>query len=465
MSKRTSTNLIAVIDLGKTNAKVALVDTHSATETEILSQPSAVKTDSLYPSLDHKAIEDFIVDSLAKLGKKYTVEGVTVTTHGATAALTDASGQLVLPVLDYEYEGIDDSRADYETHRPPFSETGSPALPGGLNIGAQLYWQQTRYPEIFAEAKTVFTWPQYWVHWFSGERYNDVTSLGCHTDLYEPRQHRYSSLVAKMNWSSLFPPTQNSGTSIGTLKPELSKRMGLPADLPIYTGIHDSNASLVPHLITQQESLTVVSTGTWFIVMAIAGAVTDLDESRDTLINVNAMGGCVPSARFMGGRERELLNVAGVATDQAMTRLLSDGEQAAMLLPSMVTATGPFPQSKSRWLGRSVESEPEMRCCAVTLYLALMTHECMKLAGAQGPIYIEGPLAQDSQYAEVLAAVSERPLYLSEAVTGTSVGSAMLIAAPQQPPIYKQIEPAPDKRMQLQNYARFWQQRLSDHAR
>lgn len=71
-----------------------------------------------------------------------------------------------------------------------------------------------------------------------------------------------------------------------------------------YTGIHDSNASLVPHLIAQTAPFTVLSTGTWFIAMAIGGDETVLDESKNTLINVNAFGDPVPSALFMGGRDR-----------------------------------------------------------------------------------------------------------------------------------------------------------------
>ena len=39
------------------------------------------------------------------------------------------------------------------------------------------------------------------------------------------------------------------------------------------------------------------------IVMALGGRAVTLDADRDVLVNVNALGGPVPSARFMGGRE------------------------------------------------------------------------------------------------------------------------------------------------------------------
>ena len=37
-------------------------------------------------------------------------------------------------------------------------------------------------------------------------------------------------------------------------------------------------------------------------MMAMGARKVALDEARDTLINVNALGDPVPSARFMGGR-------------------------------------------------------------------------------------------------------------------------------------------------------------------
>ena len=57
------------------------------------------------------------------------------------------AGNLALPVLDYEHDGPESWRADYDAVRPPFAETGTPRLPVGLNLGAQLFWQQRRFPD------------------------------------------------------------------------------------------------------------------------------------------------------------------------------------------------------------------------------------------------------------------------------------------------------------------------------
>ncbi len=65
-------------------------------------------------------------------------------------------------MLDYEHDGPDALAAEYDAVRPPFSETGSPRLPLGLNLGAQIFWQERRFPERFANVAAILTYPQYW---------------------------------------------------------------------------------------------------------------------------------------------------------------------------------------------------------------------------------------------------------------------------------------------------------------
>ncbi len=456
---------VAVIDLGKTNSKVALVDTVNANEVQVIKQQASVRTDSLYPSLDHQAIEAFIVDALHALSTLHSIDAITVTSHGATAALIDKSGELVLPVVDYEFTDIDELRAEYENVRPAFAESGSPSLPGGLNIGAQLYWQQRNYASLFKQVDSILTWPQFWVHTLTGERHNDVTSLGAHTDLYEPRKQQYSSLVVKQQWINKMPPSTLPGVISGTLTPKASKRLGMPSKIPVYTGIHDSNASLVPHLISQSAPFSVVSTGTWFISMAIGGTKTILDETRDTLINVDANGNSVPSARFMGGRERDLLKVTEPVSEEAMNSLLNSDAIPPMLMPSTVSGTGPFPSTKNQWLGSNIENDTTIKDCAVTLYLALMTRECLLLIGAKGPTFIEGPLAHDKQFSQMLAAATDRPVLTSNTLTGTSVGATMLLSAPKKQLEYKTVVLEDSKKAKLQQYATQWQGHLEKHIK
>ena len=94
--------------------------------------------------------------------------------------------------------------------------------------------------------------------------------------------------------------------TLGTIKPEIAHATGLSADVRIICGAHDSNAALVPHLLSRREPFTVVSTGTWVIIMAVGGK-GQLDPNADMLANVDVRGEPVPTARFMGGREYAVL--------------------------------------------------------------------------------------------------------------------------------------------------------------
>ncbi|MBP0574162.1 hypothetical protein J8J27_26020, partial [Mycobacterium tuberculosis] len=92
-----------------------------------------VRRDGPYPHYDVDAIWRFFLTGLADLAKAHAIDAVSITTHGAAAALIDDDGALALPVLDYEHDGPAATAAAYDLLRPPFGESYSPRLPLGLN--------------------------------------------------------------------------------------------------------------------------------------------------------------------------------------------------------------------------------------------------------------------------------------------------------------------------------------------
>ncbi|PWK69131.1 FGGY-family carbohydrate kinase [Aminobacter sp. AP02] len=435
----TSPRTVAVVDIGKTNAKVALVDTETLSEFAVRRTPNVVIRDGIYPHFDCEALWGFIKQSLADLEGERTIDAISVTTHGATAALLAGDGNLAMPVLDYEHDGPDVLSAEYDAARPPFGETGTPRLPLGLNLGAQLFWQATAFPRDFALVSTIATYPQYWAFRLCGVLANETTSLGCHTDLWQPAKATWSSLVDRMGWRARMAPVRKAGDRLGTVLPDLAEEIGLRRDTPVFGGIHDSNASLYPHLLQQSAPFSVVSTGTWVIVLSVGGAASHLDPARDCLINVNALGDPVASARFMGGREFSLLvEPAREGCDEADLEAVLGG--GVMLLPSFQQGSGPFPRRKSSWRGEP-QSAGE-RFAAVSLYLAMMTAICLELTGAGGPVIVEGPFAKNRIYCAMLAAATGRNVLPgSGSATGTSLGAALL-AAPDQvrQPAFRRVE-------------------------
>jgi sugar (pentulose or hexulose) kinase len=419
---------IAVIDIGKTNVKVALVDMERLAEVAVRTRPNAVLTDGPYPHYDVDGHWAFILDALGALDREACVDAIAATTHGASCVLIDAAGGLALPALDYEHDGPETLAAAYDAIRPPFAEIGSPRLPAGLNLGAQIFWQARRFPDAFANVASILMYPQYWGFRLTGIAANEVTSLGAHTDLWNPQARGYSSLVDRQGWRPLFAPLRRASDRLGPIRPDIAAEIGLRAGTPVYCGIHDSNASLLPHLLSRRPPFSVVSTGTWVIAMAIGGAVVELDPARDTLLNVNALGDPVASARFMGGREHAILteDLRSEPTSEDVAAVLSNG---IFLLPSVQHGSGPFPNSKAEWVCSGLITAGE-RSAAVAFYLAMMTSVCLELIGAKGPTIAEGPFARNGLYLRMLAAATGRPVTVAPGGgTGTSVGAALLASA------------------------------------
>src|SRR4029079_7016207 len=146
---------------------------------------------------------------------------------------------------------------------------------------------------------------------------------------------------------------------------------------PVFCGLHDSNASLLPHLLSDAPPFSVVSTGTWVVSRAVGGSKVELDPARDTLVNVNALGDPVPSARFMGGREFSLLT-QDKPQDCSGSDVLAVLTKKMLLLPSTQQGSGPFPHHAAAWLNADGISKSE-RFAAISFYLALMTATRLEL--------------------------------------------------------------------------------------
>ena len=453
-------NHVAVIDIGKTNAKLALVDTASLSEIDVRTRPNSVLAGPPYPRFDIDGIWDFVLDALAVLHAAHRIDAISVTAHGASIALLDNTGLLACPLLDYEHDGPDDLKEAYDRIRPPFDETGSPRLAMGLNVGAQLFWLLKTQEGLADRVETIVTYPQFWSGRLTGIHRAEFTSLGCHTDIWSPRDKDFSALVDTLGLRDKMAPLGRADECLGTLLPEIARRTGLPAETPVFSGIHDSNASLLPHLLSHDAPFSVVSTGTWVISMAIGGRLEGLDPARDTLVNVNANGHPTPSARFMGGREFERMTPGDVAPNDADVRNVLD--RRWFLLPAVEPGTGPFAGRMGGWTVPRM-SVPE-RSAALAFYLALMTAECLALVGADGEIIVEGPFARNPLYLDMLAAATTRPVLVTGTATGTSIGAALLATPKGATPLARPHVVATDMAGKMRGYASAWRQAVDQSA-
>lgn len=453
---------VAVFDVGKTNAKLALVDLSDLSEIAVLTRPNTVLPGPPYPHYDVEGHWEFLLESLAGFQREHGVDAIVTTTHGAACALIGADGRLAAPVLDYEHPGPDETADSYDAIRPPFEETGAPRLAGGLNLGAQIHWQFQSEPGLRERTKHIVTYPQYWGFRLTGNAACDVSSLGAHTDFWNATDRCLSALADRLGIVGKLAPVTPSDAVLGPILPEIAARTGLQPGTPVHCGIHDSNASLLPHLLRHKPPFSVVSTGTWISVMAVGGEKIALDPGRGTLMNVNALGDPVPSALYMGGREFELVDGGRGAepTNGDINRVLSS---QTMLMPALVTQSGPFAGRASRWIGSEPEKGSGERNVAASFYVALVTAECLRLVGHRGPVIVEGPFARNPAFRLMLAAATGSEVRVMEGATGTSQGAALLVRGdpgPEQIAVVQQ-PPGGERGALLGGYASRWRERLA----
>jgi sugar (pentulose or hexulose) kinase len=416
-----------VLDIGKTNVKLVLVAADGAVLAEQRS-PNAIVQDGLYPHHDTERIWAWMLVAMKVFSGKAQVGAIVPVTHGATAALVDDEG-LVLPVLDYEYELPASQQAHYAVQRPPYSATYSPQLPAGLNLGRQLAWQAQAFPKQFRRARHILMYPQYWAWRLSGMAAGEVTSLGCHTDLWQPSRQQYSSLVERMGWSRLFPPLRPAWAPLNRIKPELAKLTGLPEHCRVLCGIHDSNASLLRHLSAGAGAApAVLSTGTWVIAAAPGMPLDGLREQADMLANSNALGQAVACMRFMGGREFGEL-AGSDAEPCSIEDLQTLVEQRTMALPCFSSTGGPFSGRTGAVTGPAPENARQ-RYALATLYCVLTSDYCLTALGVSASgaaVVVEGSFTGNPWFAPLLAALRpEQKIGSTDDASGTTCGAWML---------------------------------------
>ena len=417
-----------VIDIGKTNLKIHALD-ESDNHLISFNRKNNICKKNSYHSVDVDDIWIWILKTIEICANKFQISSLVVSGHSATAALINKSNEdngLALPIMDYEWEGLESISTEYEAKRPSFDETFSPNLPAGLNLGRQIYWQQKHFPEKFNNAEALLMYPQYWTWRLTGKLTSEVSSIGCHTDLWDPIKKNFSSLVDNENWSRLFPPFTKAWDVLDNISDEIADITGLDKSCKVHTGVHDSNASYLRFLLAKRnDNFCIVSTGTWVICMSNHKSLKSLNSSKDMLVNVNVEGSPVPCIRFMGGREYErICSIVGAENNQIVTRddikqIISD---RVMILPCFSEGNGPLGDNKPE-----IRGTPQSGAALATLYCALMISFCLNELNAEGDVIIVGSFLKNPLLCQLVAQLcSDKDVYISNDKAASVRGASQL---------------------------------------
>src|SRR5258708_19516721 len=107
-------------------------------------------------------------------------------------------------------------------------------------------------PELVGRISYSLHLPQYISFLLTGEKYSDITSIGCHTNLWNFSQDHYHEWVYREGIMDKLAPVMPSSSVIPVPRssfanPGLASASGQPGHLPPGIGLHDSSAAIIPY--------------------------------------------------------------------------------------------------------------------------------------------------------------------------------------------------------------------------
>jgi L-fuculokinase len=458
-----TSDLLGIVDIGKTHARLFIAEPGAGVVTTSRLELAGGDDSAVLRQLDIRGIEAWLIDTLRGHPDKERIRTLVPIAHGAAAVLIDNDANVLL-APDYEDSRFDSVAEAYRPLRDPFELSYSPFLPLGLNLGRQLFYLEGRAPDLLARAHQLLLYPQFWAWRLSGVAASELTSLGCHSDLWRPLTGHPTNLAVSRGWTSLLPPLRAAGDILGPVAAQLARLTGISSACRVLTGLHDSNASFLAHLAAHPAgAFAVISSGTWTVVMARGASLRHVREPLDMLVNVDATGSPLVTARFMGGREYEVIaGPAGLQVQPSHDDLAAVIATRALALPSFSRAGGPFASVTGRVIVTERLSPPQLAALA-TLYVALMSDYLLDLIEFDGDVFVDGPLAQNGVYLDLLAAWRPgRKILASRGSAAVAAAALLCGAAPfgqEYAAAAARLDPS-----QLADYRSMWRGAVGEHC-
>ncbi|QEC70274.1 carbohydrate kinase [Panacibacter ginsenosidivorans] len=297
-------SVIAIFDIGKTNKKILLFDEQYHVVQEESVQLDETTDEDGFPCEDLKALTNWIWEKYWQLiaNKQYDVKAVNFSGYGASFVHLNDFYKPLTPLYNYLKPYPENLKKKfYDTYGGESliaKQTASPVL-GNLNSGMQLYRLKYEQPKIYEQIKYSLHLPQYLSFIVSARAATDITSVGCHTQLWNFKIHKYHKWVYDEGMRTKFAPIYR-GDNIVHANNDTRK-------IAIGIGLHDSSAALIPYLSAFTEPFILLSTGTWCISLNPFNhsLLTDLELHQDCLCYLSYKGTPVKASRLFAGNEHE----------------------------------------------------------------------------------------------------------------------------------------------------------------
>lgn len=403
MGKRATAT--AVVDVGKTNKKLLVFspDLNLLYEASVVI-PEITDEDG-YPCEDLAALTDWMRSAVQRVvaDDQLNISHLNFSGYGASLVHLDEGGMPVTPLYNYLKPFPDVVRDEFESSFGPLGtialQTSSPVL-GNLNSGLQLYGLKVRMRDVFVKIRWSLHLPQYLSWVFTGKPFADLTSLGCHTMLWDLSAGHYHPWTVAAGIDGVFAPIARSN--------QLTAVTIGGKDVLAGVGLHDSSAALIPYLRQETGDFILLSTGTWSIAL---NPFNDLPLTAEQLRNdclcyLTPDGKPVKASRLFAGRIH----------DDGVSRIAEQFHLRPDFYKSLVT----------------FESMDDAGVAYVDLLRSLVDAHLAALSLVDSPgvrhLYVDGGFSNNALFMHLLAkACPQWKVYAASVPQASAIGAALHI--------------------------------------
>lgn len=298
------TSVIAIFDVGKTNKKLLLFDENYRVVYERSTKLLEVVDEDGDSCEDLRGLCSLLYRSLQQVlqEKNFHIKALNFSAYGASLVYIDNKGKTLTPLYNYlkpyPVGLINEFYQKYGGEASFSKQTASPVL-GSLNSGLQIYRLCKEQPELFSKIQYALHLPQYLSYLFSKQPCSEITSIGCHTNLWDFTKNCYHNWVEREGMLQKLAPILPSSTVVSSVYERKNIKVGV--------GLHDSSAALIPYLLNFPEPFILLSTGTWCISFNPFNSLplTEEELTQDCLCYLQYKGASVKASRFFAGFEHD----------------------------------------------------------------------------------------------------------------------------------------------------------------
>lgn len=428
--------VIAIFDIGKTNKKLFLFDSQYRIVYEKSAKFEETVDEDGEDCENLPALRNSVLDSFREVLAKpeFVVKAINFSTYGASFVYIDEAGNPLTPLYNYLKKYPEQlSREFYDTYGgvQAFTHvTASPVL-GSLNSGMQLYRVKKERPELFKKIAQALHLPQYMSYLVTGVACTDITSVGCHTNLWNFEENRYHEWVSREGVDEKLPPIIPG-----------NKVLDFNFDGQAYVsgiGLHDSSAALIPYLVNFHEPFVLISTGTWCISLHPFNPtpLTSEELDNDCLCYMTFEGRPVKASRLFAGHEHEI-QVKRIADhfNQDISRYRDMPYDAGIItvLEDKYPANGELVSLKeSAFAGRDItrfatDEEAYHQLIRDIIQQQVFSTSLVLRGAAAKRIFVDGGFGKNAIFMNLLASsFPDMEVFAASMAQATAVGAALAI--------------------------------------